>query len=1143
MSNSERKGINDLPAARFRIGQRVRTEVGEGVITRVAGGGRTDHFGVSAPREYAVKLNSDAKYGFGGQETNFDENDIHLDKAWTMNPITKIPGVTRTLCLDVGGVLSDKDMEDDYSHIQPIDGCGEFLRALKDGGLTLIVNSAHPAVEVKGWLQSHNLIQYVDSVVDRKPIAEKYLDDRMVRFKGDYEEAEEKLLTFVPWWFKGKEDDYKIDTLSVDFDGTLNTYGMPGTDDEYIADDLLEPQKGAADFIKRLKPKVGQISVFTARPNLNMVRDWVEKNGLSGYIDGIEISKMRTKVYLDDRGMRFKGDYAATLEKLRLVEPEEKGLADDSNVIRAEREWKEAKAAYSKLHTAKVGGMQLEVAQHLIDEKYHALKEAIKQSKSLAAGSSDAKAGDYKPKPQVCRQCGKQRQICQQCHRCNNCGHLPSCNNRAWGTSNEGSKGMTVAGGVLGVIDPPGNSTATARAYFEPQVTNEKGHNPVKELQAIGKELEENTDPAPMPGYGQIFIKENGSGEAWYVGGDGDENGFGDLMKQKLTAVKGIDDVTYEAEAFPPKDEGWLQVYPKQMPWISKSDGYGGSNLEDGDEVAQIDKGGTPNGRESLRQIEGYVNSDDREISRMANAATENGTDTADEKYGPFKNGQHPKESAWRRVYAEATKNTWEGLIDSWLSHHKAPVDPRPFDGVPEQFDADPEPRPPMYANGWATPEVETVDKYVERCYACGKPIPASSTGKYSVAVKGEKPNAGGYWVGPDCYKKIIASGDTGYQPPSGGPLLVALNKWDKVAKLISGPEAPGPAPIRWEGDVDEQKEAYRAGFISGHNHKRPDDNPHNDGTPEFIGWSAGWQDGNQGSAPQVKVHRAMLKGLRVIINDQNEAAFKQECRENGISVKLRNRMPGIGAIEYESNDRGANSVKMVHIAEKYKSISKDGQEYPQPTAEGEVDQEYYPGLPPSEGSSVYLLNQPKPDEFGYGPGYKSLTPDELERAKRVDLITLPPDVTGTNCGNCKWFDQGYTRSTPKQMIDAQCEHPKIKLPVTDRMCCAEWDNDQVEREWEKGHKSLSWGQVKRLAKATGGLAVRKVGHVEHRADGWYYVIPPSRESGPYSQQATAEGMLFREQPERIRSLDKGGGTIMPEGLVHSGIEHDGGTA
>lgn len=65
--------------------------------------------------------------------------------------------------------------------------------------------------------------------------------------------------------------------------------------------------------------------------------------------------------------------------------------------------------------------------------------------------------------------------------------------------------------------------------------------------------------------------------------------------------------------------------------------------------------------------------------------------------------------------------------------------------------------------------------------------------------------------------------------------------------------------------------------------------------------------------------------------------------------------------------------------------------------------------------------------------------------AKEVDLITLPKNVQGTNCGNCS-----FARPLDKSTGRYQCINPKINLMVTDRMCCALWDNKGAIRQWQK---------------------------------------------------------------------------------------------
>ena len=65
------------------------------------------------------------------------------------------------------------------------------------------------------------------------------------------------------------------------------------------------------------------------------------------------------------------------------------------------------------------------------------------------------------------------------------------------------------------------------------------------------------------------------------------------------------------------------------------------------------------------------------------------------------------------------------------------------------------------------------------------------------------------------------------------------------------------------------------------------------------------------------------------------------------------------------------------------------------------------------------------------------LIPTDKEKAKAADLITLPEGVTGTNCQNCKFIKNGY------------CTHPKVRMPVNDRNCCALWDAEGTLRHFK----------------------------------------------------------------------------------------------
>ena len=65
--------------------------------------------------------------------------------------------------------------------------------------------------------------------------------------------------------------------------------------------------------------------------------------------------------------------------------------------------------------------------------------------------------------------------------------------------------------------------------------------------------------------------------------------------------------------------------------------------------------------------------------------------------------------------------------------------------------------------------------------------------------------------------------------------------------------------------------------------------------------------------------------------------------------------------------------------------------------------------------------------------------PEDLAIAKRVDLITLPTGVPGTNCSLCRYIDDDGDF----------CTHPEIRQPVNARNCCAKWDAPGTLRSWE----------------------------------------------------------------------------------------------
>lgn len=72
----------------------------------------------------------------------------------------------------------------------------------------------------------------------------------------------------------------------------------------------------------------------------------------------------------------------------------------------------------------------------------------------------------------------------------------------------------------------------------------------------------------------------------------------------------------------------------------------------------------------------------------------------------------------------------------------------------------------------------------------------------------------------------------------------------------------------------------------------------------------------------------------------------------------------------------------------------------------------------------------------------------ELERAKHSDLIVLPDNIEGTNCGNCKFLSKQDRKNKEPKKGKFYCAHEDIQQYVTARHCCAYWDHEDVKREW-----------------------------------------------------------------------------------------------
>lgn len=85
------------------------------------------------------------------------------------------------------------------------------------------------------------------------------------------------------------------------------------------------------------------------------------------------------------------------------------------------------------------------------------------------------------------------------------------------------------------------------------------------------------------------------------------------------------------------------------------------------------------------------------------------------------------------------------------------------------------------------------------------------------------------------------------------------------------------------------------------------------------------------------------------------------------------------------------------------------------------------------------MMPSKKNEEGGFDPRTKK----ETEIFKKVDLITLPENISGATCANCE-----YIKDYDKKKDVGFCSNRNINLYVGGtRMCCTEWDHFKVKRK------------------------------------------------------------------------------------------------
>lgn len=102
-------------------------------------------------------------------------------------------------------------------------------------------------------------------------------------------------------------------TVCLDFDGVFNTYNG------YDGDNLGKPRQGIKEFLEQLS-KEYSITIFSVR-RYSKIITWLEDYNLLDYVDNVTSYKLPAVAYVDDRGIRFDGDYNKALAQIKDFKP------------------------------------------------------------------------------------------------------------------------------------------------------------------------------------------------------------------------------------------------------------------------------------------------------------------------------------------------------------------------------------------------------------------------------------------------------------------------------------------------------------------------------------------------------------------------------------------------------------------------------------------------------------------------------------------------------------------------------------------------------------------------------------------------------------------------------------------------------
>ncbi len=108
----------------------------------------------------------------------------------------------KTILIDLDGVLNQYTGNFNEDYIPDIkEGAREFITSLTEEFDIKLFTTRDKKQAIK-WLKNSNLYEKFNGVTNTKDLAWLFIDDRCIKFTGDYKALYKEIKTFKPWYKK-----------------------------------------------------------------------------------------------------------------------------------------------------------------------------------------------------------------------------------------------------------------------------------------------------------------------------------------------------------------------------------------------------------------------------------------------------------------------------------------------------------------------------------------------------------------------------------------------------------------------------------------------------------------------------------------------------------------------------------------------------------------------------------------------------------------------------------------------------------------------------------------------------------------------------------------------------------------------------